>query len=111
LIVRFCLARETLPLFLGAACFGAALFFCVRLITGGLGWGDVKFAAVMGVACGFPFIIAAFFAASVLGLFAACVFRGGRRGAKNRSAAIPFGPFLCAGTLISLIIARILRFF
>jgi prepilin signal peptidase PulO-like enzyme (type II secretory pathway) len=107
-ILRVCLERATVPLFLLAACFGAALFFCVRVMTRGLGWGDVKFAALMGIVCGFPLVIAAFFAASVLGLIAACVTGAGRRGGRS---PIPFGPFLCAGTLLSLLIARILQIF
>jgi prepilin signal peptidase PulO-like enzyme (type II secretory pathway) len=88
---------ETAPFFLAAALFAFTLFFCVALGTGGLGFGDVKFAAVIGLVCGFPGVLAALFAASVLGLLASLspLFRG-----PDRAAPIPFAPFLCAGTLL-----------
>jgi Flp pilus assembly protein protease CpaA len=89
---------ETMPSFLAAALFAFALFFCIALGTGGLGFGDVKFAAVIGLVCGFPGVLAALFtAASVLGLLATLspLFRG-----PDGAASIPFAPFLCAGTLL-----------
>jgi prepilin signal peptidase PulO-like enzyme (type II secretory pathway) len=88
---------ETMPFFLAAALSAFALFFCIALGTGGLGFGDVKFAAVIGLVCGFPGVLAALFVASVLGLFAALspLFRG-----PDGPVPIPFAPFLCAGTLL-----------
>jgi prepilin signal peptidase PulO-like enzyme (type II secretory pathway) len=95
-IARLCHSPETMPFFLAASFFAFTLFFCVALGTGGLGFGDVKFAAVIGLVCGFPGVLTALFAASVLGLIAALspLFR------DTDGAAIPFAPFLCAGTII-----------
>ena len=96
-IARLYHSPETMPSFLVAALFAFALFFCIALGTGGLGFGDVKFAAVIGLVCVFPGVLAALFAASVLGLFAALSppFRG-----PDGPVPIPFAPFLCAGTLL-----------
>jgi prepilin signal peptidase PulO-like enzyme (type II secretory pathway) len=97
LAARLWHSPETAPFFLAASLFAFALFFCVALGTGGLGFGDVKFAAVIGLVCGFPGVLAALFAASVLGLLAALfpLFRG-----PDGAVPIPFAPFLCAGTLL-----------
>jgi prepilin signal peptidase PulO-like enzyme (type II secretory pathway) len=96
--VRLRHSPQTVPFFLAASLFAFVLFFCVALGTRGLGFGDVKFAAVIGLVCGFPGVLAALFAASVLGLLAAlspfC------RSAEGARLPIPFAPFLCAGTLI-----------
>ncbi|MDR3336532.1 MAG: A24 family peptidase [Treponema sp.] len=105
--VRILFAPESLLMFLGAALFGGALFFCIRLGTGGLGLGDVKFAAVIGLTCGFPLVLAAFFIASVLGFAAAVILRI----SGIRIKFLPFGPFLCAGTVTSLLLAHFLQIF
>jgi prepilin signal peptidase PulO-like enzyme (type II secretory pathway) len=89
-------APETALLFLAAALFAFALFFCVASGTGGLGFGDVKFAAVIGLVCGFPGVLAALLAASVLGLALSPLFRR----PDGTRLPIPFAPFLCAGTLL-----------
>ena len=96
-IARLWHSPETMPFFLAASLFAFTLFFCISLGTGGLGFGDVKFAAVIGLVCGFPGVLAALFTASVLGLIAALspLFR-----APDGTAPIPFAPFLCAGTLL-----------
>lgn len=66
-----------------------------------MGWGDIKFAGLIGLATGFPGILAALALASVgggltaIGLIAS--------GAKTRRGSMPFGPFLSAGALAALL--------
>lgn len=66
----------------------------------GMGWGDVKLVAALGLYLGSPNVFISIFVASVLGILVG----GGRilflkKGIKE---PIPFGPFLAAGALIVL---------
>lgn len=78
------------------------LFFLVALAyPAGMGLGDVKLAATMGLFLGravAPAILAALLIGSAVGL-ALMV----RHGARARKMAIPFGPFLALGGLIGLL--------
>lgn len=86
---------------IGAAT-GFVLLFLVALVSrGGMGWGDVKFAAFMGAATGFPLIMVAIFAGIVTGGVSGIVLLVFRK--KGRKETIPFGPFLAAGTMIALL--------
>lgn len=107
LAARLRYSPETTLFFLAAALFAFALFFCVALGTGGLGFGDVKFAAVIGLVCGFPGVLAALLAASVLGLALSPLFRG----PDGAGLPIPFAPFLCAGVLIEQLFLSFLKIF
>ncbi len=72
---------------------GFALFWLIwRISRGGMGYGDVRLAALCGLVLGAPGIIAASMASFVLGGLAAVVVLVSRRG--NMKTAIPFGPFL-----------------
>jgi leader peptidase (prepilin peptidase)/N-methyltransferase len=82
---------------------GAALFFLLIVLATrgrGMGIGDIKLAFLMGLLLGWPNILVAlsfaFFAGATIGL--ALIF------AKKKSlkSAVPFGPFLIAGTFIAL---------
>lgn len=85
---------------LGLAIFGGGLFI-VAAVSGGMGMGDVKLAALEGVALG------------ALGLryvgvaAAAAILLGGLGGiaallmGKGRRSAIPFGPYLAAGAVVA----------
>ena len=85
----------------GAAAF--ALFFVIALVSGGMGFGDVKLAGFIGIVAGrFGWEVAV---AAVMGSF----FTGGiiaigllaaRR--VGRKSGIPFGPSMVIGTLIAL---------
>ncbi len=81
---------------------GFVLLFIIALVArGGMGWGDVKFAAFMGAATGFPLIFVALFCSIMLGgIVAIILLVSGRKGRKQ---AIPFGPFLALGTMITLL--------
>jgi len=83
---------------------GAAggLFFLVALAyPAGMGLGDVKLAATMGLFLGravAPAILVALFAGSLVGLALIA-----RHGAGARKMAIPFGPFLALGGIAGLL--------
>ena len=62
----------------------------------GMGMGDVKLLAAMGLYLG-PYVALSLFAGSVLGLLATPL--AGRRGARDER--IPFGPFLALGGYLS----------
>jgi prepilin signal peptidase PulO-like enzyme (type II secretory pathway) len=98
LLTRIMLAPQRLPGYLAAALFGFLLFYCVRAVTKGLGLGDVKFAAVIGLFCGFPCLLTAFLIAALLGIAATllpCLRINGR------PYPLPFAPFLSIGAIMS----------
>jgi len=80
----------------GAA--GMALLLAISLVTrGGMGMGDVKMAALIGVATGFPMVFAALFLGIVLGgVVAVCLVL---LRLKKRKEFIPFGPFLSLASI------------
>lgn len=85
-----------------AAAAAGLLFFLVALAyPQGMGLGDVKLAATMGLFLGravAPAILAALLAGSLIGL-ALMV----RHGSGARKMAIPFGPFLALGGIVGLL--------
>lgn len=89
-----------------AAILAAGFFLAIFLVSRGkwMGFGDVKFAVLMGLIAGLPEVLIALFLANFfgaiigLGLIAA--------GKKKMSSLIPFGPFLVAGTLAALFFSR-----
>jgi prepilin signal peptidase PulO-like enzyme (type II secretory pathway) len=97
---------EALPNRLAAALLSALFFFALRRVAGGLGLGDVKFAALIGLCCGLPLACAAFLAAALTGIAGCLVFR---RGGKEKP--LPFAPFLTAGTAAAFVLSKFLRFF
>ena len=84
---------------------GFGLFLVLALINpSGLGLGDVKLAAVLGLALGhvgwataFVGLLAAFVLMALVGV----VLLARRR--VTRSSAVPFGPFMLLGTLVALL--------
>jgi leader peptidase (prepilin peptidase)/N-methyltransferase len=91
---------------LGDALLGGAVGFGIMLLLylvfrGGFGEGDVKFAALMGLMTGFPLIFAALLLSIVGGGIVASVILAS--GIRRRGEAIPFGPFLATGTMITLL--------
>ncbi|HEY6731986.1 MAG TPA: prepilin peptidase [Solirubrobacterales bacterium] len=87
---------------LAAAAAGGALFFLVALAyPAGMGLGDVKLVATMGLFLGravAPAILAGLLAGSIVGLALIA-----RHGAGARKMAIPFGPFLALGGVVGLL--------
>ncbi|MBP7331747.1 MAG: Type 4 prepilin-like proteins leader peptide-processing enzyme [Firmicutes bacterium ADurb.Bin373] len=81
--------------------FGAAFLFLLALALasrGGIGGGDIKLAAVIGLCLGWPNGITAVLLACLLAGLAGLILILLR--IKNRKDLIPFGPFLAAGALI-----------
>lgn len=82
---------------------GAFLAFLLLAIIspGGMGGGDVKFAAVLGLMVGFPGILLAIWVSAVGGgLIAIFLVLTGKKGRKD---VIPFGPFMALGAAVVLI--------
>jgi leader peptidase (prepilin peptidase) / N-methyltransferase len=82
-----------------------AAFLAVHLaVPHGMGFGDVRLAAVIGLATGWLGLghaFVAFFAAFVMGAAVGVgVMAAGRAGRKTR---IPFGPFMAAGAVLSVV--------
>lgn len=93
---------DRLPESLAAAAAAGGLLFLVALAyPRGMGLGDVKLAAVMGLFLGrnvAPAILIALLAGSLVGLAIIA-----REGAAGRKQAIPFGPFLALGGVVALL--------
>ena len=87
---------------IGAA--AAALFFFVLYLIGGMGFGDVKLAGVVGLFLGFLGIpqltvgIAAGFAIGAVVGIGLMALRG-----RSRKTAIPFGPWILAGAWVGVL--------
>jgi leader peptidase (prepilin peptidase)/N-methyltransferase len=86
-----------------AAAAGGGVFFLAALAyPKGMGLGDVKLAAVMGLFLGrnvAPALIVALLAGSLVGLAIIA-----REGAAARKRALPFGPFLAFGGVVGLLL-------
>lgn len=81
---------------------GFVMFLLVALISrGGMGWGDVKLAALIGLATGFPLVFMALIMGAIIGSVVAVAFLIAKK--KGRKETIPFGPFLSLSTLITLL--------
>lgn len=86
---------------IAAAAAGGVLFLAALAYPGGMGLGDVKLAATMGLFLGravAPAILFALLAGSVVGLALIA-----RHGTAARKMAIPFGPFLALGGVIAML--------
>ena len=89
---------------IGAAGWSASFAVLAIINPNGLGWGDVKFAALLGFNCGATdlklVLVAAFLALTFGG--ATAMFLIVRRSERGRHSEIPFGPFMLAGAIVSL---------
>jgi len=85
---------------ISAAAAGGILFLVALAYPRGMGMGDVKLAAVMGLYLGravAPALLIGFAAGAMVGLGLIA-----RRGAAARKQALPFGPFLALGGIVGL---------
>ncbi len=71
------------------------------IFRGGMGWGDVKMAALIGLAVGFPLIFVALLMGLILGGLVAGILLLFK--IKGRKESIPFGPFLSLTTIATLL--------
>ncbi|HEY0318186.1 MAG TPA: prepilin peptidase [Solirubrobacterales bacterium] len=86
---------------IAAAAAGGGLFLVALAYPRGMGLGDVKLAAVMGLFLGrnvAPAFLVALLTGSIVGLALIA-----RHGAEARRRAIPFGPFLAIGGVVGLL--------
>jgi leader peptidase (prepilin peptidase)/N-methyltransferase len=84
-----------------AAAAGGIFFLVVLAYPRGMGMGDVKLVATMGLFLGravAPAILAGLLAGSIVGLALIAA-----QGAQARKMAIPFGPFLALGGIVGLL--------
>ena len=79
---------------------GFILFFVLAIVSrGGMGWGDVKLAALIGMVTGFPLVFVALIMAAILGGVVAIALVVSKK--RKREQTIPFGPFLALTALIT----------
>lgn len=81
---------------------GFVLLLLIAIISrGGIGWGDVKLAALIGLATGFPLVFVALIMGAIIGGLVAVFMLIARK--RGRKETIPFGPFLSLATWITLL--------
>jgi leader peptidase (prepilin peptidase)/N-methyltransferase len=78
--------------------FTLAVFAIVVLGKEGLGWGDVKLAALIGLVCGFPLVVLVMVVGALVGLVMALVM-----GRLKGGQTIPFGSALVVATMIAIL--------
>jgi len=78
-----------------------SLFLVALIFRGGMGWGDVKMAGLMGVMLGFPGILTALLLAIVGGGLVAAILLALKL--KGRKGTMPFGPYLSMATMATLL--------
>lgn len=101
LAIPFTPHHDAVKLLAGGA-IGFGLLFLIALIyPAGMGMGDVKLAAFIGLIVGFP----AIFAALLISFVAGGVIGGGLllTGLKGRKDLIPFAPFLVMGGMVAML--------
>ncbi|MBA7670692.1 Type 4 prepilin-like proteins leader peptide-processing enzyme [subsurface metagenome] len=80
---------------------GLFLFLLIVIISrGGMGWGDVKMAALIGIVTGYLVFVALFLAVILGGLVAVVLLLFKLR---KRKEGIPFAPYLSLGAMITLL--------
>ncbi|PSL43977.1 leader peptidase (prepilin peptidase)/N-methyltransferase [Salsuginibacillus halophilus] len=85
---------------LAGALLGFSLLFVIALVSrGGMGGGDVKLFAVLGVVLGWELVLLAFFFSVSLGAVLGGI--GLITGHVRRKEPMPFGPFIAAGALLA----------
>jgi len=92
---------------LACAAASFAFFFAINFIRPAwLGFGDVRLAALIGLALGWlgPWtVVVGFMAANLTGAFVGIALMAGGR--ANRRTALPYGVFLAVGSLVALLVA------
>lgn len=82
--------------------FGGGLLLVIVIVSrGGMGGGDIKFAAALGLWLGWKLTLLALFLSFLLGGVGGIVLLALKR--KGRKDFIPFGPFLALGAFISML--------
>ncbi len=80
---------------------GLGLLLAIVLISrGGMGWGDVKMAILIGIVTGYLILVALLMSVILGGLVAGSLLL---LKIKKRKESIPFGPFLSLATIVTLL--------
>jgi leader peptidase (prepilin peptidase)/N-methyltransferase len=91
-----------LPNFALGGAIGFVIFLLLALVSrGGMGFGDVKLAALIGLATGFPLTLLAVTMGAILGGLTAIILLATKK--RGRKEAIPFGPFLAVAAMVTLV--------
>jgi len=81
---------------------GFGIFLLIALISrGGMGWGDVKLAGLIGLATGFPLVFLSIIMGAILGGIVAVALVIAKK--RKRQQTVPFGPFLAVAAMITLL--------
>ena len=81
---------------------GFAILLLIAIVSrGGMGWGDVKLAGLIGLGTGFPLVFVALVIGAVLGALGAGALLATKK--KGRRESVPFGPFLAVAAMITLL--------
>lgn len=92
---------------IAGACAGGLLLLAALAYPRGMGMGDVKLAAVLGLLLGHN-VAAAMFAALILAIVVGVVLLARAAPSERRTTGVPFGPFLAAGAIIGLFAGHLL---
>ena len=80
---------------------GFAIFVVIAIVSrGGMGWGDVKLVALIGLAVGFPLVLFSIIVGAILGSIVALALMIARK--RRFRETLPFGPFLALAAMITL---------
>jgi prepilin signal peptidase PulO-like enzyme (type II secretory pathway) len=99
------IAETGFQLWIVDASIGGSIGFVLLLLPalfyrGGMGWGDVKLAALIGLVTGFPLVFIAMLLGILSGGITAVILLLSKL--KSRKDAIPFGPFLALAAMATL---------
>jgi leader peptidase (prepilin peptidase)/N-methyltransferase len=99
------IASSGLRLWIVDAAIGGGVGFALLLLPailyrGGMGWGDIKLAGLIGLVTGFPLVFIALFLAIIGGGLTAAILLLAKL--KSRKDAIPFGPFLSLAAMATM---------
>ena len=97
--------HDLVPRLVSAAIGGGALFTVVLIYPKGLGMGDVKLVAAMGLVLGAS-LAPAVFIGVLAGTIVGAVIIARRGVAAGRKTAVPFGPFLALGGVVALFVGH-----
>ena len=107
-IVLMILNGSYISSLIGAVC--VSIPFLVMVLAGGMGMGDVKLMAAVGILLGWKQTLLAAFFGIVIGCMAALILK--LRKKQGWKSEIAFGPYLCIGTFVSMSVGeQILSFY
>lgn len=96
LFLRFTIQHTPIIELVGGAILGFGLLFALSILSkGGIGGGDIKMYAVIGLVLGIQNTFISLFLASMIGLAIALLLKKGMR------ELIPFGPAIAVGSLVA----------